>query len=189
LYHNAIRPWPRAPIAVSPVWQTAISPRLVWRGDYGVDAAIHRCQAGPMSARRSGCQGAIGEPRLGAPTDGRGPIFRHLDGGGEEATETMDRKSSGLLKKLLFRLDGAADSHRVEFTSQAGSRWQAELCLYSGTNPQSPRLLVMFRNRSRPEEPQRYTFAPPAVSKVPREAADQLGEADLRELLSLSVRV
>jgi hypothetical protein len=98
-------------------------------------------------------------------------------------------KGSGLLKKLIFRLDGAADSKRVTFTSERGARWQAELSLHSGTDPQSPRLLVMFRSLSSPGTPQRYTLTPPGVSKVPDEAAEQLSEADLRELLATSVRV
>ncbi|MFQ5746114.1 MAG: hypothetical protein ACE5HF_02715 [Gemmatimonadota bacterium] len=101
----------------------------------------------------------------------------------------MDAKAKALLKKLLFRLDGAADSHKVEFTSPSGDRWQAELCLHSGTDPQSPRLLVMFRNRNRPAEAQRYTLVPAGVSKVPRQAAAQLKEADLRDLLTRSVKV
>ena len=98
-------------------------------------------------------------------------------------------KGSGLLKKLIFRLDGAADSKRVTFTSERGTRWQAALSLHSGTDPQSPRLLVMFRSLSNPATPQHYTLTPPGISKVPDEAAEQLGESDLRELLATSVRV
>ena len=101
----------------------------------------------------------------------------------------MANQEPSLLKKLLFRLDGAADSKKVEFTSSAGNKWQAELCLHSGTNPQSPRLMVMFRNRTSPLDRQRYTFVPPGYSKVPSEAARQLSEDDLRELLASSVEV
>lgn len=93
----------------------------------------------------------------------------------------------GILRKLLLRYDGAADSKTVKLTSESGSEWQAEICLHSGTTPQSPRLMVMFRCKSRPDEPQRYTLAPPGVSKVPAEAADQLSEDDLRDLLARSV--
>lgn len=96
---------------------------------------------------------------------------------------------ASLLKKILFRLDGAADSRRVEFRSTGGNRWEAELSLHSGTDPQSPRLLVLFRCRSNPDEPQRYTQAPPGVSKHPREAEKQLSEDDLRELLAESVKL
>lgn len=96
---------------------------------------------------------------------------------------------ASLLKKLLFRLDGAANSRRVEFTSIAGNRWEAELCLHSGMNPQSPRLMILFRSKSDPDEPQRYVKAPPGVSKDPREAAEELSEDDLRQLLSESVKI
>jgi len=96
---------------------------------------------------------------------------------------------SGLLKKLLLRYDGAADSKTVKLTSESGAEWQAELCLHSGTGPQSPHLMVMFRCRSRPDEPQRYTLVPPGVSKIPNEAAQQLSENDLRDLLARSVAI
>jgi hypothetical protein len=101
----------------------------------------------------------------------------------------MADQGQSLLKKLLFRLDGTADSKKVEFESAAGSRWQAELCLHSGTNPQSPRLMVLFRNRTHPHDRQRYTLVPPGFSKVPSEAASELSEDDLRELLASSVEV
>jgi hypothetical protein len=101
----------------------------------------------------------------------------------------MATQEPSLLKKLLFRVDGTADSEKVEFTSARGQKWQAELCLHSGTNPQSPRLMVMFRNRSRPRDRQRYTLVPPGYSKVPSEAAKQLSEDDLQQLLASSVEV
>lgn len=101
----------------------------------------------------------------------------------------MATQEPSILKKLLFRIDGAADSKKVEFTSAGGQKWQAELCLHSGANPQSPRLLVMFRNRTRPKDRQRYTLVPPGYSKVPAEAAKQLTEDDLRTLLTSSVEV
>jgi hypothetical protein len=101
----------------------------------------------------------------------------------------MATQEPSLLKKLLFRVDGAADSKKVEFTSVRGQKWQAELCLHSGTNPQSPRLMVMFRNRTRPHDRQRYTLVPPGYSKIPSEAAKQLSEDDLQQLLASSVEV
>lgn len=94
-----------------------------------------------------------------------------------------------LLKKLLFRLDGAADSATTTFTSESGNEWQAEFSLHSGTLQQSPRLMVIFRNRTDPTVPQRYTLAPPGASKVPGEAVEQLAEAELRELLATSVKL
>jgi len=101
----------------------------------------------------------------------------------------MATQEPSLLKKLLFRIDGTADSEKVEFTSAGGQKWQAELCLYSGTNPQSPRLLVMFRNRTRLNDRQRYTHVPPGYSKVPSEAAKELSEDDLQKMLASSVEV
>jgi hypothetical protein len=102
---------------------------------------------------------------------------------------TMSKQDSGVLKKLIFRLDGTADSKKVEFTSNAGTRWEAELSIDSGTSPQSPNLMILFRNRDNVVARQRYTLVPPGYSKVPKEAAKQLTEEDLRELLAESVQV
>lgn len=93
------------------------------------------------------------------------------------------------LKKLIFRLDGAADSEKVEFGSESGRRWEAEICLHVGTDAQAGRLKILFRCLSDPREPQRYNEVPPGFSKVPEEAAEELDEDDLRELLATSVRV
>lgn len=98
-------------------------------------------------------------------------------------------RSGEQLKKLLFRLDGAADSKTVEFTSPAGRRWQAEFCLHCGTDPQAGRLKVLLRCLSHPSEPQRYNEAPPGVSKIPDEAVRQVDEDGLRQLLATSVEV
>jgi len=94
-----------------------------------------------------------------------------------------------LLKKLIFRMDGAADSAKTRFTSESGSTWEAEFAIHSGTNEQSPRLLVMFRKPDDAAEPQRYNQAPPGVSKIPDEAIEQMDGAALRELLATSVKV
>lgn len=99
------------------------------------------------------------------------------------------RMTTNLLRKLIFRLDGAADSAKRRFTSASGAEWEAEFSLHSGTNAQSPRLLVLFRNRSQPGVPQRYTLAPVGISKVPKEAVSQLDEDALRELLARSVKL
>lgn len=98
-------------------------------------------------------------------------------------------KSAQQLKKLLLRLDGAADSEVVEFTSPSGRRWRADICLYVGTDPQAGRPKVLFRCLSHPEVPQRYTSLPASFSKVPSEAADEMEEDDLRELLATSVKL
>ena len=94
-----------------------------------------------------------------------------------------------LMKKLIFRLDGAADSARTRFRSESGATWEAEFSIFSGTTQQSPRLLVMFRNRDDIRIPQRYNQAPPGISRVPKQAVAEMDEAGLRELLSRSVKV
>ena len=94
-----------------------------------------------------------------------------------------------LLKKLIFRLDGTADSAKTRYTSAAGVRWEAEVSLHSGTLQQSPRLMILFRNQEDVTVAQRYNLAPPGTSKIPKQAVEQLGEADLRELLAVSVKV
>lgn len=101
----------------------------------------------------------------------------------------MAKTQPSLLRKLIFRLDGTADSKKVPFTSATGRRWEAELSLHSGTNAQSPRLMVLFRDPKHPQVEQRYTLMPTGFSKVPAVAADQLTEDDLREMLATSVRV
>lgn len=98
-------------------------------------------------------------------------------------------RSAEQIRKLLLRLDGAADSEKVEFSSPSGRRWSAELCLHAGTDSQAGRLKIMFRCMSDPTQPQRYNSPPASVSKVPSEAAEQLDEEDLRELLATSVKV
>ena len=97
--------------------------------------------------------------------------------------------ATNLLKKLIFRLDGAADSAKTSFTSAAGTGWEAEFSIHSGTGAQAPRLMVLFRNQTDPRAPQRYTLAPPGVSKVPKEAVEQMDESQLRDLLSRSVKL
>lgn len=98
-------------------------------------------------------------------------------------------KSAQQLKKLLLRLDGAADSESVDFTSESGRRWRAEVCLYAGTDPQAGRPKVILRCLSHPSVAQRYTSLPAAFSNVPSEAVEQMDEEDLRELLATSVKV
>ncbi len=94
-----------------------------------------------------------------------------------------------LLKKLVFRLDGTADSAKTRFTSEAGTRWEAEISLHSGTMQQSPRLMIFFRNKDDASAPQRYTLVRPGTSKIPRKAVEELSEEELRELLAESVKV
>lgn len=121
----------------------------------------------------------------GPPPAGPAAPFRRP----EPEDEPSEMRSVEQIKKLLFRLDGTADSETVEFTSHGGHSWQAELCLHAGTDPQAGRLRVLFRSLSETDEPQRYVTLPSGFSKVPEEAADQLEEEDLRELLATSVKV
>lgn len=68
----------------------------------------------------------------------------------------------------------------------SGREWEVEICLHSGTDPQAPRLMAIFREPSR-VEPDRYTLLPPDAPKMPKEAAAELDEAALRRLLLRSV--
>lgn len=67
-------------------------------------------------------------------------------------------------------------------TSAGGRTWEAEICLHSGTDPQSPRLMVIFRDPSR-EIGDRYALLPPDTSRMPKRAADALTEQELALLL------
>ena len=80
---------------------------------------------------------------------------------------TMAKQDSGLLKKLIFRLDGTADSKKVDFRSKSGTPWVAELSIHSGTSPQSPQLMILFRNQLNVRARQRYTLVPPGYSTWP----------------------
>ncbi len=93
-----------------------------------------------------------------------------------------------ILKKLILRWDGGADSAKTRFQSDAGTTWEAEFSIFSGQSKQSPRLMVMFRNRDDVSMPQRYNQAPPGVSKVPKQAVRECDDAMLRELLARSVK-
>lgn len=66
-----------------------------------------------------------------------------------------------------------------------GERWEAEVCLQSGTDPQAPRLVVIFRDPTR-ARPDRYNLLPPGSPKDPREAVKALPESAFRELLARS---
>lgn len=66
-----------------------------------------------------------------------------------------------------------------------GERWQAEICLASGTDPQAPRLMVIFRDPTRVRG-DRYTLLPPGSPKDPRVAAETLPESVFADLLTRS---
>ncbi|MBI4513791.1 MAG: hypothetical protein HY702_06735 [Gemmatimonadetes bacterium] len=65
-------------------------------------------------------------------------------------------------------------------------RWEAEVCLHAGTDPQAPRLMVIFRDPTR-AQPDRYTLLPPGSPKEPRKAVEALSDENFRELLARSV--
>ena len=72
------------------------------------------------------------------------------------------------------------------FSASNGREWEAEICMHAGTDPQAPRLMVIFRDPTR-KKADRYNLLPPGSSKVPREAADATDDDTLRELLRRSV--
>ena len=72
------------------------------------------------------------------------------------------------------------------FKSASGREWEAEIGMHSGDNQQSPNLLVIFRDPVR-VEPDRYNTLPAGSPKVPKRAAKQMSDDDLRALLQRSV--
>jgi hypothetical protein len=76
-----------------------------------------------------------------------------------------------------------------KFESRSGREWEAEICMYAGTDHQAPNLMVIFRDPVR-VEPDRYNLLPHGTPKVvPKEAAKQISEDTLRALLQRSVPV
>lgn len=67
-----------------------------------------------------------------------------------------------------------------------GRNWEAEICMHSGDNDQSPNLLVIFRDPVR-VQPERYNLLPPGSPKFPKEAAKHVSDDTLRALLVRSV--
>lgn len=75
---------------------------------------------------------------------------------------------------------------RRSLVSGSGRTWEAEICLHSGTGPQSPRLMVIFRDPTRAQG-DRYILLPPDMPKMPKAAAEALGDGELARLLMRSV--
>lgn len=73
-----------------------------------------------------------------------------------------------------------------KFESRGGRAWEAEIGLYAGTDPQAPRLMVIFRDPRRGEA-DRYTQLAPEAPKRPKEAAKAVTDDELRALLQRSV--
>ncbi len=72
------------------------------------------------------------------------------------------------------------------FQSPSGRKWEAEITLHSGTDTQAPNLVVIFRDPVR-VQPDRYNTLPAGSSKLPKEAAKQISDDELRALLQRSV--
>lgn len=70
-------------------------------------------------------------------------------------------------------------------TGPGGERWEAEICLASGTDPQAPRLVVIFRDPTRARG-DRYTLLPPGSPKDPRAAAETLPDSVFADGLARS---
>lgn len=73
-------------------------------------------------------------------------------------------------------------------TAANGREWEAEICLYSGSDGQAPNLMVVFRDPVRVAA-DRYTLLPPGSPKLPKEAAKRISDDSLRALLQRSVPV
>ena len=72
--------------------------------------------------------------------------------------------------------------------SQNGREWEAVICMPSGTDPQAPNLMVVFRDPVR-AAPDRYTLLPAGSPKRPKDASKQITDDELRALLKRSVPV
>lgn len=70
-------------------------------------------------------------------------------------------------------------------TGSRGDRWEAEVCLQAGADPQAPRLMVIFRDPRRARG-DRYALLPPGSPKDSREAVQALPEAVFQECLRRS---
>lgn len=87
---------------------------------------------------------------------------------------------------MVFGLIRKAKTAKRWVSGPNGERWEAEVCLYAGTDPQAPRLMVIFRDPTR-ARPERYALLPPGAPKEPKKAVEALPEEAFRELLARSV--
>ncbi|NIR43841.1 MAG: hypothetical protein GWN99_07775 [Gemmatimonadetes bacterium] len=67
-----------------------------------------------------------------------------------------------------------------------GRKWLAEFTMHAGTDRQAPNLMVIFRDPVR-AVPDRYNTLPAGKPKMPKEAAKQVTDDELRALLQRSV--
>ncbi len=79
-------------------------------------------------------------------------------------------------------------SAKRKFQAPNGRKWEADFCMHSGDNEQSPNLMVIFRDPVR-VEPERYNLLPPGSPRFPKEAAKQITDDQLRALLQRSVPI
>jgi hypothetical protein len=86
--------------------------------------------------------------------------------------------------RLIFIRKAKTAKRQVEDPN--GRTWEAEICLHAGTDPQAPRLMVIFRDPTRTRT-DRYTLLPPDAPKVAGEAARELDDETFRRLLMRSV--
>ena len=75
-----------------------------------------------------------------------------------------------------------------KFEAPSGRVWEAQICLAAGTDEQAPNLMVIFHDPVR-AQPDRYNLLPAGSPKVPKEAAKQISDDELRALLQRSVPV
>ena len=85
----------------------------------------------------------------------------------------------------MLGLARKAKTAKRPLTGPKGERWEAEVCLQSGTDPQAPRLMVIFRDPTRARG-DRYTLLPPGSPKDPRAAVESLPEEAFQRCLARS---
>ncbi len=73
-----------------------------------------------------------------------------------------------------------------KFEAPNGRKWEADICMHSGDDNQSPHLMVIFRDPVR-VQPDRYNLLPPGSPRLPKQAAKQISDDTLRALLQRSV--
>jgi hypothetical protein len=98
----------------------------------------------------------------------------------------MMRRPGATVQTLEAQLVKIVPSAKRKFQAPNGRDWEADFCLHSGDNQQSPHLMVIFRDPVR-VEPERYNLLPPGSPRFPKQAAKQITDDQLRALLQRSV--
>lgn len=94
-------------------------------------------------------------------------------------------RGSNPVIEMAFGIVRKAKTAKRWVTGPGGDRWEAEVCLQSGTDPQAPRCMIIFRDPTR-RRPDRYTLLPPGSPKDPVAAVKTLPEELFRECLTRS---